>query len=186
MNHLLPTEGLGLEIGAGTGIFAENLTKKTRTVICLDVSRLMLVKAKQRGLQTIQGSATSLPIRSNSLNFSYMITAIEFIDNPVKMLNEIKDSLKTKKPLVTLIINKNSLWGQLYAKMGENKDPVFSNAHLYDYDEITGMLNKSGYKIVKHLGTLTSGPYEEDPGDKLSSQYSIVGVIAVKSIKNNS
>ena len=186
MNHLLPKEGLGLEIGAGTGIFAENLTKKTRTVICLDISRLMLVKAKQRGLHTIQGSATSMPIRLETLDFSYMITAIEFIDDPLKMLNETKDSLKTNKPLVTLFINKKSPWGQLYAKMGENKDPVFSNAHLYDYDEIAKKLNKSGYKIVKHLGTLTSGPDEENPGDRLSSKYSIVGVIAVKSIKKNS
>ncbi len=32
MNHLLPKEGLGLEIGAGTGIFAEKFSDKKKII----------------------------------------------------------------------------------------------------------------------------------------------------------
>ena len=85
VQHMIPTNGLGLEIGAGTGIFAESLTKFERTILCLDPSTMMLSKTRKRGLMCILGLADPLPIRENVLDFSYMVTVLEFLDSPVDM-----------------------------------------------------------------------------------------------------
>jgi len=44
VNSLIPDEGTGLEVGSGTGIFAERLSRDGRIIICLDPSKGMMLK----------------------------------------------------------------------------------------------------------------------------------------------
>ena len=126
VESMLPSEGVGLEIGAGTGKFADEFTTSNRTVICLDLSVGMLLKARERCLHTLLGDATRLPFREGSLDFAYLVTVIEFLRDPVVVLEGIKDVLKNGAPIVALIINRDSEWGELYLKMAKNNDLVFS------------------------------------------------------------
>ena len=50
VDDMLPDTGVGVETGAGTGVFAEALTNQGRLVVCLDPSKEMLKRARQRGL----------------------------------------------------------------------------------------------------------------------------------------
>ncbi len=63
---LLPWQGLGLEIGAGTGRFAAPLG----VTVGVDPSRAMLAYAVERGVSGIQGIAEALPLEFHSFLLS--------------------------------------------------------------------------------------------------------------------
>lgn len=183
VNMFLPEGGLGLEIGAGTGIFAESLAKVSRPIVCLDASKEMLTQAKKRGAPTILGSAQSLPLRGGCLGFAYMITAAEFLPDPQGAFKEANAALRADSPLIVLFINKASAWGELYRRMGENGDPVFSHARLYSEGEMSDILVSSGLRISEEFGTLTSGPSGASEGGEITTPSGRTGVIAVKAVK---
>src|SRR3972149_6201638 len=58
-------EGLGLEIGVGSGRFAQPLGAK----IGVDPSRNMLKLAKKRSIQVILGTGENLPFKENTFDF---------------------------------------------------------------------------------------------------------------------
>jgi ubiquinone/menaquinone biosynthesis C-methylase UbiE len=179
VESMIPHEGIGLEIGAGTGVFAEEFTAMGRTVICLDLSQGMLTKAKKSGLHTVLGSATGLPLRSGCLDFAYLITVIEFLKDPTAVFKETKKALKPGAPIVTLFINRYSSWGKLYLKMVKNKDPVFSQAQIYNEEAVEKMLIGEGFQIAGAVGTLMLGPFELGE-EEISSHRKKSGVIVVK------
>ena len=182
LNLLIPSEGIGLEIGSGTGIFAEKFTNSLRQIICLDISKGMLAESIKRGLYIIRGSANNIPIKNNLIDFSYMVTVIEFLNNPLKMFREVKTVIKHDASLTILFINRESPWGELYLKLGKENNPVYSKAHIYDYQEILVKIIEGGFKPINAIGTLTTKPEEFEPGDDLVKPSSKPGVIAIKSV----
>lgn len=180
VESMIPCEGVGLEIGAGTGVFAEEFTTPARTVICLDLSKGMLIKGKERGLHTVLGSGAVLPIRSGCLDFAYLITVIEFLRDPTVVYKETKKVLKSEAPVVTLFINRDSGWGALYLKMAENNDPVFSRAHIYDEKNVVKILEGAGLQVAGEVGTLIFEPFELGE-EEITYRIDKSGVIVVKS-----
>jgi len=181
VGSMIPREGVGLEIGAGTGVFAEVFTTSARTVICLDLSKGMLAKARLRGLHSILGSAKAIPIRSMCLDFAYLITVIEFLMNPVEVYKKTKKALKPGASITTLYINRDSSWGELYLGMAGNQDPVFSKAHFYSEEDVEKMLNDAGFKVTGAVGTLALGPFELG-FEEVTSPSKKSGVIVVKGL----
>jgi ubiquinone/menaquinone biosynthesis C-methylase UbiE len=182
---LLPKRGVGLEIGAGTGVFAKALTDVNRQVVCLDLSREMLMKAAAKGLPCILGSADSSPLRSRSLGFAYMVTVIEFLADPVASLRETSRVMVEDASSVVLFINRESLWGKLYAEMAEKGDLVFSHAHLYTKVEVEEMGRTADLRPDEAQGTLTTGPTSLDAGDDIVNPSTKTGVIAIKFTKRH-
>jgi ubiquinone/menaquinone biosynthesis C-methylase UbiE len=183
IDAMLPSVGVGLEIGAGTGVFAESLTDAGRSVICLDLSRGMLVHAKRRNLPSILASASALPLRGGVFAFAYLVTVIEFLSEPVDVFREAGGVLREGAPLVTLFINPNSPWGELYTRMREDGDPVFSYAKFYRLDQVEKMLLEAGIEPEQAIGALSFGPLEAEAGDELALPTSGVGVILVKGMR---
>ena len=159
---LLPQAGLGAEIGGGTGIFAEHLTSEERQVICLDLSPGMLERVVQKGLPAVLATAEDCPLKHGSLDFAYMVTVLEFLPDPVGALRSISATLKEDAPLVTLTINRESPWGELYADLAEKGDPIFSHARLYTFEEVRAILAGAGYVPLEAVGTLTASPDEPE------------------------
>ncbi len=183
LNEFLPDEGVGLEIGAGTGVFAKALTNPARSVVCLDLSHKMLARAAGRGLPSILGSAEAMPLRSGSLCFAYLVTVIEFLGDPAASLSEASRVTCGDAPIVALFINRESDWGGLYTAMAESGDPIFSHAHLYTLDEVEEIARGAGLKRGGALGTLTASPTSPEAGDETIAPGRETGVIAVKLTK---
>jgi len=181
VNSLIPRKGLGLEVGAGTGEFAKSLEKDERVIVCLDPSREMLLKAKEKGTLNILGYGHHLPFRP-VFDFSYMITVIEFLDNPVETLNEISKVIKDGSPFTLLFINSDSSWGALYEDIGSKGDTVFQHARFYSLPEIYEILEKGGYKIILAKGTLSSDPMSPTVRGELVEPSDASGVVVVKSV----
>lgn len=159
IDYFLPKHGLGIEIGAGTGIFSKLLTTKNRSIVCLDPSIRMLRHAKNKGLQTILGLAENPPIKDNCMDFVLIIASLEFINEPVKAFSSISSILKRDGVLIVLIINKNGYWVRYYKSLGD-KAPLLSKANFFSFSEITNLLRRGGFEILDALATLVRYPDE--------------------------
>jgi ubiquinone/menaquinone biosynthesis C-methylase UbiE len=176
----IPKEGIGLELGAGTGIFAEHLTGTGRTVICLDPSKEMLKKAADRGMASMLGVGDALPLRVGVIDFTYMVTVLEFIDEPVAVLREIRETAKVGAGLTVLFINSESSWGDLYRNIGSKGDPVFRHARLYTMAEVEALITVSRYSVTERAGTLTTEPMETEVGGAITEPSRQNGVIVLR------
>jgi len=179
VNHLIPEKGFGVEVGAGTGIFAKHLTSIERLVICLDPSPKMLSQAKKRDIISILGVGEYLPFRRGVLDFAYLVAVVEFLDDPVTVFEDIHRTLKKSGSLTVLFINSDSVWGDFYRELGIKGDLVFKNAKLYSFNQVVGLLSLAGFIVTSSVGTLTSGPMEQEVGGELVAPSSSTGVIVV-------
>lgn len=180
LGSLIPCSGLGLEVGAGTGVFAESLTDCDRTIICLDPSGAMLAKAKERKMPSIMGVGEHIPFTMGAVGFSYMATTLEFLENPVVALKQVRETTKKNGTLTIMFINADSAWGSLYRRIGAEGDPVFRHARLRSLSGVHEILVDAGYVMQECVGTLTTGPEELDVGGELKEPGSETGVIVVR------
>ena len=176
----IPREGIGLELGAGTGIFAEHLTGVRRMIVCLDPSREMLKKAADRGMLSVLGVGDALPLRVGVLDFTYMVTVLEFLDEPVAVIGEIRETAKRGAGLTVLFINSESAWGDLYRDIGSKGDAVFRHARLYTMVEVEALFTASGYSVTEKAGTLTTEPMDMEVGGEITTPSSQNGVIVLR------
>ncbi|MEA2082079.1 MAG: class I SAM-dependent methyltransferase [Elusimicrobiota bacterium] len=138
LKKLVPSSGRGLEIGVGTGRFAEALGIKEGA----DVSGKMLERAGKRGIVTTLSPAENLPYEKESFDYALLMMTICFVDSPEKSLTEAARVLKTGGFLIAGIIDKNSEMGQEY----KSKDsPFYKSATFFSSEELLGLLTGAGF-----------------------------------------
>ncbi len=142
-------EGLGLEIGVGSGRFAQPLGAK----IGVDPSRNMLNPAKERGIQVIQGGGENLPFKDNTFDFVLIMVTLCFVENPVNVLSEAHRVLKSGGRLIVGEINKDSWLGQFYEDK-RKKSEFYRLATFYSSNEIIEMLDRVGIRYLESYQTL--------------------------------
>jgi len=175
----LDLNGLGLDVGVGTGIFA----KEAKVQIGIDASNRMLRIAVKRGIQVIRALAEFLPFPDKIFDYVLMTVTLCFLDDPETVLKEIYRVLKPNGVLATCIIVRDSPWGQLYVEKAEKGHRFYRYAHFYSLSELEKLLGKHGFKILDYKSTLTyppsSIPVVEDPRSD-PHQGSFLCVKAVK------
>lgn len=150
LQQVISSEKEGVEIGIGSGIFAEKLGVK----FGIDPSETMLNYAKQRNLSVEQGFAENLPYADTSFDFAVFITSICFIDNPAKALGEAHRIIKPKGELIIAFVDKESPLGEiLIAKKNHSK--FYKTAKLYTVEEIISLIKSSNFEICQIVQTLT-------------------------------
>ena len=180
VNYMIPKRGIGVEIGAGTGVFAESLTTEERTILCLDPSVEMIKKAKERELPCILGVGDFIPLRKALIDFGYMITVLEFLNEPIKLFKKFREHSKENHIFSILFINKESSWGDLYRDIRAKGDPVFQHARFYSLRDVSMMFEEVGYSISDAKGTLNSDPMKQEVDVNLVEPSIQSGVIIVK------
>jgi SAM-dependent methyltransferase len=152
---LLPWEGLGLEIGVGTGRFAAPLGIR----VGLDPSRVMLAYAITRGVCSIQGVAEALPFKDAVFDHGLLVTTICFVDDPKATLHEAHRVLKSRAPLIIGFIDRASRLGQQYLAH-QDKNFFYRAAQFYSALEIENLLGDTGF--VDHVwGQTLAKPLNE-------------------------
>ncbi len=133
-----------LEVGVGTGRFAERL----KITYGVDPSWEMIRIAKKRGIKVIRGVAENLPFISKSFDLVFLITTLCFLKDPEKSLQEIKRILKPKGLFVLGIIDRESPLGKLYEQK-KNKSKYYKYANFFSAEEVINLLEKFDFKILK-------------------------------------
>jgi len=103
--------GLILDVGCGTGILFGYVAYKAEATVGLDVSRKILVLAKERAknLQSahlILADADYMPLKENVFSHVFGITLIQNMPKPVKTLNEIRRVAKRNAKIVVTGLKK--------------------------------------------------------------------------------
>ncbi len=107
-------EPRSLEIGVGTGRFAEAL----KIEYGVDISTSVLRFAERRKINVIKGTGEKLPFPDKSFGAIFIIVTLCFVDKPAKVLEEAARVLKDNGSVILGLILKESLWASFYEKKG--------------------------------------------------------------------
>ena len=149
IRKVLPVSGRGIEIGVGSGIFAEPLG----ILEGIDPSPAMRAKARQRNINVIDAVAENLPYADESVDFAVMITTLCFVDDLYQCLSEARRVLKDGGTLIIGFVDKDSPVGQLYLQH-RDESVFYRNAVFYSSEELSRILNKTGFGIEKIFQTV--------------------------------
>ncbi|OFY63579.1 MAG: hypothetical protein A2Y71_01840 [Bacteroidetes bacterium RBG_13_42_15] len=150
LRKVIPEGKKGIEIGIGSGIFAQQLGIE----FGIDPSENMLELARKRNLNVVNGFAENLPFPSDSFDFATFITSICFIENPEKALNEAFRILRKDGEIIIAFIDRESRLGQILNKERESSK-FYSVASFYSVSEIISMIKNNGFKTSEIFQTLT-------------------------------
>ncbi|MBM3234878.1 class I SAM-dependent methyltransferase [Candidatus Poribacteria bacterium] len=160
LNQLIPRHQqasfLSLEIGVGTGAFAEAL----EILFGIDPAFGALELAKKRGVKVAQARGETLPFRQGTFSCVLLITTLCFLENPIKVLKEAARVLKPDGGLIVSDIEPNSLWGQFYLEKKRAGHLFYRHARFYSKNEIESMLQQVSLEVVGYSSAITQPPNE--------------------------
>jgi demethylmenaquinone methyltransferase/2-methoxy-6-polyprenyl-1,4-benzoquinol methylase len=85
----LPSDGLLLDVGGGTGRVSRLLASWVGGVAVCDASRRMLARARSTGLNAVQGSAEGLPFREGAFARVLVVDALHHFRRQRDALSEL-------------------------------------------------------------------------------------------------
>lgn len=153
---VVPYNKYGLEIGRGTGRFAEECAIDRG----IDPSENMVRIAEKRGTKTLIAKAENMPFFSRTFDFAVMITTVCFLDDTLKSFKETGRILKPNGEFIIGMIDKNSPLGQHYQQNIEN-NPFYKHARFYSVKEITEYLEEAGFGNFEYWQTLITASETE-------------------------
>lgn len=155
LQRLMPLAPKSLEVGVGTGRFAQALGISQG----VDPSPAMLALARQRNMQVVQGVAESLPWDSATFDLVTMITLLCFLKQPEVALAECRRVLRPQGKLLLAFLNPASALGtRLVSEQAQN--PWYQEAKFHEPDAVMGVLGEAGFQVVKSANCLQGLPGE--------------------------
>ncbi|MBW1801412.1 MAG: class I SAM-dependent methyltransferase [Deltaproteobacteria bacterium] len=137
---MLPREGIGLEIGVGTGRFAAPLGIN----FGIDPSSAMLSYSIKRGITCLQGIAEAQPFKDAVFDYALLVTTICFVDDPKGILKEAHRILKPGAPIIIGFIDRTSELGQYYFDH-QAENIFYRSAMFYSALEVEKLLSDTGF-----------------------------------------
>jgi ubiquinone/menaquinone biosynthesis C-methylase UbiE len=170
-----------LEIGVGTGRFAETLKIKYG----IDNSVGVLRFAKKRGVTVIRVKGEKLPFPNKSFGAVFIIVTLCFVDKPIKVLEEASRVLRDDGCIILGLILSESPWASFYMRKGASGNVFYKVARFYTLNELKSMLKNVGLQVSEVRYTILQPPTEEplhfEPSKK--GHYKDSGFVAIKTQK---
>lgn len=175
LDKVVPYAGYGLEIGIGSGRFAEKCAINRG----IDPSENMARIAEQRGTKTFLAKAENMPFLSETFDFAVMITTVCFLDDILQAFRETARILKPNGHFIIGMIDKDSPLGQKYQQNKED-NPFYRDAHFHSVNEITEYLENTGFGDFEYWQTLITAS-EEEP-EEPQPGYGEGGFVVIKAL----
>lgn len=178
IRKLLPESGESVEIGVGSGRFAQPLGIK----IGLEPSSRMREIAKQRGIQVLDGVAEKLPLDDAQFDFILMVTTICFLDDIETAFREAHRVLKPGGCLIIGFIDKNSMVGKLY-QQHKSENVFYKVATFYSVDEVISYLKEAGFEDFSFAQTIFRNLTEIKDAEPIKDGYGEGSFVVIKATK---
>lgn len=149
VRYLLPEQGIGIEIGVGTGRFAAPLGIKFGVEPSMSMGKV----ARRRGINVIRAIAEALPIKGEHFEIVLMITVICFVDNIETALREAARVLKGGGFIIIGFIDRGSPIGATYEEH-KHENVFYKDANFYTPEEVSYYLKKVGFKDTSFAQTI--------------------------------
>lgn len=143
-----------LEIGVGTGRFAEELGIDAG----IDPSDQALSLARPRGISVQRATGEDIPFADASCGAVFILCTLCFVENPEKVLTEVRRVLQPGGCLIVGILNRESAWGALYMSKQAEGHPIYRHARFYGAAELSAMLANAGLSVEASASTLAQSP----------------------------
>jgi len=151
LETFIPPEGSGLDIGTGTGRFAEHLGIKTG----IEPAPNMAERARNKGIAVKQVRAEKLPFADELFDFALMVTIDCFLDNLDAAYWEAYRVLKPNGRLISGMLDKNGALARQY-RQEKSDESVYSKACFHTPEETKAKLHKVGFKDIEFCQTLVN------------------------------
>lgn len=178
IRSLMPPFKRGLEIGVGTGMFAQPLGIQTG----LEPSGNMAEKARRRGIDVHRGIAEKMPFEDESFDLALMITTICFVSDALQSLKEAYRVLEKGGCLILGFIDKESDMGREYHDRKE-KSRFYRPATFFSSNDVISLLKDAGFSDLSSKQSLFKDkgvPDTENIRDGCGSG----SFVAIKALKN--
>jgi ubiquinone/menaquinone biosynthesis C-methylase UbiE len=177
VRHFIPTSGMGLEIGVGSGQFALPL----KIPFGIDPSENMLNLAQQKRIVVLKGVAEYLPFKDSMFDFVLMVTTICFVDDVNYSFQEARRILKHNGRLIIGLLDKNSPPGKIYqAKKQENV--FYRLATFYSMEEIISLLKQNEFMNIQTVQTVFGNLTEVKAIQSFKNGYGEGGFVVIKAV----
>ncbi len=169
----LPEKGKGLEIGVGTGRFADSLGIANG----IDPSPKMLELARRRGIDAQLGSGEKLPFPDNAFDHVAIINTLCFVKEPMAVLKETGRVLKANGKIIIGIIDKNNFLGRFYQK---KKSLFYKQSHFFTTEEAAALLSQAGFQKFSFWQTVFTFPDEISEIEKPLKGFDHGGFVVIR------
>ena len=150
LKKVVPKKGRGLEVGVGSGRFAQPLG----VAFGIDPSKKMLEIAKKRGIKTFVGKGENLPFTDNEFDYVLIVITICFVKNPEIVISEARRVLKNNGKLIIGIVDRNSHLGKFYQEKKRQGHRFYKFANFFSAKEIIKLLEKYNFKEIVTYQTI--------------------------------
>lgn len=132
-----------LDIGCGTGHYLAFFRELGLKVAGIDASRQMLEVASGSlgtNIGLYEGNAEKLPFDDNSFDIVTLITVLEFVPDPLKVLEEAARVARSQ--IYLGILNKMSLLAVSRRVKGKFRESIYNKARFYSIWEMEAMARR--------------------------------------------
>lgn len=178
LRHHLPPESRGLEIGVGSGLFAEPLGIHHG----VEPSGKMRARAKKRGVHAINGIAEALPFTDYSYDFVLLVTTICFLDDVQKSIKEAWRVIKPGGKLIIGLIDKNSPIGKLYQRY-QQENVFYRHATFYTTEDVIALMRRAGFTELFFTQTIFKMLDEIKKPEEVKQGYGTGSFVVVSGLK---
>lgn len=143
LHRVIPHNGMGLEVGAGSGRFASSLGIDHG----LDPSPALLAMARKRGVECVQGIGECLPYRTGTFDDVLMMTVICYLEDISRSFREAFRVLRQNGILIVAFLERD---GEI-AERGRAREPksrFLRHALFRTADEVTALLTDAGFSEI--------------------------------------
>jgi len=178
VRYLLPKKGTGVEIGVGTGRFAEQLGIR----VGVEPSKAMKKVAQKRGIEVIDGVAEALPFEDCQFDFALMVTTICFVDDIEASFKEVFRVIKPSGFFINGFVDRKSSLGSFYHKH-RVKNVFYKIATFYSVKEIIPYMEKAGFRNLAFTQTIFHALEEIKEVEAMKEGYGEGSFVVVSGMK---
>lgn len=177
VKYFVPQQGIGVEIGVGTGRFASELGIRYG----IEPSENMAEIARQRGIDVKIGVAENLDYATGSFDFAIMVAVDPFVQDIQKTYNEIFRILRKGGKLIVGTLHKDGDVAKKYMAMKDSE--VYKSATFHTVNETINQLKISGFEDFRTCQSLIEmNPNKVEKPIPLHDKGSFVVIAALKNI----
>jgi ubiquinone/menaquinone biosynthesis C-methylase UbiE len=173
----LPENITGIEVGLGTGRFANALGIKEG----VEPAENMRAMAVKRGIEVMDARAESLPYKDVHFDFVLFVT-ISHLDKLPEALKEAHRVLKKGGSIFIGLIREDSPIGQAYQERRKNST-FYSQATFYRVPRVTEMLSDIGFKKFEYIQTLFDQPEDINKVQMPREGWEEGSFVVIKAVK---
>ena len=143
-----------LEIGVGTGRFAEGLGID----VGIDPASAVVASAKRRGIRTVRALGHALPFQDGQFGAVFVIVTLCFADDAQGLLREAARVTQPEGGIVVGVVPAESPWGEFHAARGKRGHAFYSEAEFYTLAQLGDLARLAELWVDRVVSTLLQRP----------------------------